>query len=89
MGAGKQQGGRGDAGSGKGRVNFLYSTLLLPLENGEAAFLEAIEETLHKVGVERVAWRQRVFGFATDRLHDPSLLEANRALFLQAVAGKA
>jgi glycosyltransferase involved in cell wall biosynthesis len=60
----------------------------LPLENGEAAFLEAIEEALHKVGLERVAWRQRVLDFATERLHDPSLIEANRALFLQAVANK-
>jgi len=60
----------------------------LPLENGEAAFLEAIEEASHKVGLERVAWRQRVLDFATDRLNDPSLLEANRALFLQAVADK-
>lgn len=60
----------------------------LPLENGETAFLQAIEEALHKVRLERVAWRQRVFDFATDRLNDPSLLEANRALFLQAVADK-
>ena len=60
----------------------------LPLVNGEAAFLEAIEEALHKVRLERVAWRQRVGDFATDRLNDPSLLEANRALFLQAVAAK-
>jgi glycosyltransferase involved in cell wall biosynthesis len=61
----------------------------LPLENGEAAFLEAIEEALHKVVLERVAWRQWVLDFATDRLNDPSLLEANRALFLQAVVDKA
>jgi len=60
----------------------------LPLENGEAGFLAAIEEALRKVGLERVVWRQRVLDFATDRLNDPSLLEANRALFLQAVAGK-
>ncbi len=60
----------------------------LPLENGEAAFLEAIEEALQKVRRERVAWRQRVLDFATDRLNDPSLFEANRALFLQAVADK-
>ena len=60
----------------------------LPLENGEAAFLEAIEEASDKVGLGRVAWRQRVLDFATDRLNDPSLLEANRALFLQAVADK-
>ncbi len=61
----------------------------LPLENGEAAFLEAIEETFHKVRLEKVAWRQRVSDFARERLNDPSLLEANRALFLHAVAGKA
>jgi hypothetical protein len=61
----------------------------LPLENGEAAFLEAIEEALHKVGLGRVAWRQQVLDFATDRLNDPSLPEANRALFLQAVVEKA
>lgn len=61
----------------------------LPLENGEAAFLGAIEETFHKVGRERAAWRQRVSDFAAARLNDPSLLEANRALFLQATAGKA
>jgi glycosyltransferase involved in cell wall biosynthesis len=60
----------------------------LPLANGEAAFLEAIEDALHKVGLGRVAWRQRVLDFATERLNDPSLLEANRALFLQAVAEK-
>lgn len=60
----------------------------LPLENGEAAFLEAIEEALHKVGRGRVAWRQRVLDFAIERLNDPSLLEANRSLFLQAVADK-
>ena len=60
----------------------------LPLENGEAAFLEAIEEALHKVRRERVAWRERVLVFATSRLNDPSLLEANVSLFLQAVAGK-
>lgn len=58
----------------------------LPLENGEAAFLEALEEASHKVQLERVAWRQRVLGFAADRLNDPSLREANVALFLQAVA---
>jgi glycosyltransferase involved in cell wall biosynthesis len=61
----------------------------LPLENGEAAFLEAIEEALHTVGLGRVAWRQRVLDFATDQLNDPSLLEANRAVFLQAVVDKA
>jgi glycosyltransferase involved in cell wall biosynthesis len=61
----------------------------LPLENGEAAFLEAIEEASRKVRLERIAWRQRVLRFATDRLNDPSLLEANVALFLQAVADKA
>jgi hypothetical protein len=60
----------------------------LPLENGEAAFLKAIEEALHKVRRERVAWRERVLVFATDRLSDPSLLEANVSLFSQAVAGK-
>ena len=60
----------------------------LPLLNGEAAFVEAIEEALHKVRLERVAWRQRVLAYAIDRLSDPSLLEANRALFLQAVADK-
>ena len=60
----------------------------LPLENGEEAFLEALEEALHKVKLERVAWRQRVLSFAADHLSDPSLLEANRALFLQAVSGK-
>ena len=60
----------------------------LPLENGEAAFLEAIEEALHKVELERVAWRQRVFDFAKDRQNDPALLEANRRLFLRAIAGK-
>lgn len=60
----------------------------LPLENGEAAFLEAIEEALHKVRLGRAAWRQRVLDFATDRLNDPSLLEANRVLFLQAVTEK-
>lgn len=60
----------------------------LPLENGEAAFLEALEEALHKVKLERVAWRQRVLSFAADRLNDPASLEANRALFLQAVADK-
>ena len=42
----------------------------------------------HKVGLERVAWRQRVLDFATERLNDPSLLEANRALFLLAVDDK-
>ncbi len=61
----------------------------LPLENGETAFLNAIEEASHKVGLEKVAWRQKVLDFSKDRLNDPSLLEANRALFLQAVAGKA
>ena len=61
----------------------------LPLENGEAAFLEAIEEALHKVRLERVAWRQRVVDFATDQLNNPSILVANRALFLRAVADKA
>lgn len=61
----------------------------LPLENGEATFLEAIEETFHKVRLEKVAWRQRVLDFARERLNDPSLLEANRALFLHAVASKA
>ncbi len=60
----------------------------LPLENGEAAYLEAIEEALQKVRLERVAWRQRVLDFATDHLNDPSLFDANRALFLQAVASK-
>jgi glycosyltransferase involved in cell wall biosynthesis len=60
----------------------------LPLENGEAAFLEAIEKASHKVRLGRVAWRQRVLDFATNRLNDPSLLDANRALFLQAVADK-
>lgn len=57
----------------------------LPLENGEADFLEAIEEALHKVGRERIAWRQRVSDFATERLRDPALVEANRVLFLRAV----
>jgi len=61
----------------------------LPLENGEATFLEAIEETFHKVRLEKVAWRQRVSDFARNHLNDPSLLEANRALFLHAVASKA
>ncbi len=60
----------------------------LPLGNGEAAFLEAIEEASHKVRRERITWRQRVLDFATDRLNDSSLLVANRALFLQAVAIK-
>ena len=60
----------------------------LPLENGEAAFLEAIEEAMRKVRLGRVAWRQRVLAFATERLNDPSLLEANRALFLLAVDDK-
>ncbi|MEO7859757.1 MAG: glycosyltransferase [Nitrospirales bacterium] len=60
----------------------------LPLENGEAAFLKAIEKAAHTVRVGRVAWRQRVSDFAANRLNDPSLLEANRALFLQAVADK-
>ena len=60
----------------------------LPLENGEWAFREAIEEALHKVGLGKVAWRQRVLEFATNRLNDPSLREANRALFLRAVADK-
>lgn len=60
----------------------------LPLENGEAAFLKAIEQAAHTVRVGSVAWRQRVLDFAANRLNDPSLLEANRALFLQAVADK-
>jgi hypothetical protein len=60
----------------------------LPLENGEAAFLKAIEEALHKVVLGSAVWRQRVLDFATDRLNDPSLLNANRALFLQAVDDK-
>lgn len=61
----------------------------LPLENGEAGFLKAIEEALRKVRLERATWRQRVFSFAKDRLNDPSLLKANRALFLQALARNA
>ncbi|HBP88415.1 MAG TPA: glycosyltransferase [Nitrospirales bacterium] len=60
----------------------------LPLENGVAGFLEAIAEALRKVEIERDAWRQRVFEFAKDRLNDPALLEANRALFLRVIAGK-
>jgi glycosyltransferase involved in cell wall biosynthesis len=60
----------------------------LPLENGDTAFLEALEEAFHKVKLERVAWRQRVLAFAADHLNDLSLLEANRELFLQAVADK-
>lgn len=61
----------------------------LPLLNGEAGFLKALEEALHKVRVERVTWRQRVSHFAKDRLNDPSLLEANRALFLPTLASNA
>lgn len=61
----------------------------LPLENGETGFLKAIEEALHKVRTERTTWRQRVSRFAKDRLNDPSLIEANRALFLQAMAREA
>lgn len=60
----------------------------LPLGNSEAAFLEAIEETFHKMRLEKAAWRQRVSDFARNHLNDPSLLEANRALFLHAVVGK-
>ena len=59
----------------------------LPLENGEAAFLEAIDEALRKVATERIAWRQRVLDFAGAQLNDPSLREANRSLFLKAIAG--
>lgn len=60
----------------------------LPLEDGEEAFLEAIEEASHKVKLGVVAWRQRVLDFAADCLNDPSLIEANRTLFLQAVVDK-
>lgn len=60
----------------------------LPLSEDGGAFLEAIEEAARRSSVEIADWRQRVYEYAVKRLGDPTLLAANRSMFLQAVTEK-
>lgn len=58
----------------------------LPLDHGESMFLECIQEAAKMPTSERMALRRRVYRYASEHLGDPSLIEANRRIFLQAVA---
>lgn len=58
----------------------------LPLDDGEGAFLKAVQEVAAMPLDERADWRRRVRQFALEHLGDPRVVEANRRLFLRAIA---
>lgn len=61
----------------------------LPLEAGESRFAAALADARAMIAADRGGWRRRVRAFAAVRLMDPSLVAANRQMFLMALSNTA
>ncbi len=57
----------------------------LSLDDGEDAFVQAICEAKGKSHMEMNNWKKSVLEYAKLRLCDPSIIEANRQVFLRAI----
>lgn len=58
----------------------------LPLDAGESAFADAIEQAAQLALEQGQAWRERVHRFAVARLSDPARVESSRQMFETLIA---